>query len=171
MTQRDTRKAHRRAFEQMAGRRGYDLERNGELYANRITNDAWSFYWAGCSRQSPVEEAGPWYGGLNESGDAFLSSDDFAHDVSAHVTGDFGTREQKVAYVEELARRLNRTSGFTVQPDGEVPYEKTVPFHRGFYRLLHELGIHGPELRDAPLSTLLKQAQARIKEISSPATK
>jgi hypothetical protein len=108
---------------------------------------------------------------LNESGDAFLSSDDFAHDVSAHVTGDFGTREQKVAYVEELARRLNRTSGFTVQPDGEVPYEKTVPFHRGFYRLLHELGIHGPELRDAPLSTLLKQAQARIKEISSPATK
>lgn len=44
----------RRAFVELARNRGYDLERNGHNYANKLTNDAFAMYEAGCRQQSPV---------------------------------------------------------------------------------------------------------------------
>lgn len=152
----------RRIFEEMARRREYDLERRGEHYENRVTNDAWSFFLAGCDRQSPVEEAGPWSSGVGEDGKAYLTSDDFAHDVVLSVSADFADRRQKHAYVEELARRLNRVSGLTEQPDGEIPYERVAPFYRGFFRLLHLINLPREDIRDKPLDVLLEHARLHL---------
>jgi len=162
MTAKSIRDERRRNFEEMAKRRGYDLERCGEHYENRVTNDAWSFFEAGCNRQSPVEEAGPWRGGVSDDGKAYLASDDFAHDVVLYVSGDFADRGQKEVYVEELARRLNRVTGLTEQPDGETPYERIAPFHRGFYRLLHLINLPEQDIRDQPLDVLLERARLHL---------
>ncbi|KWU17935.1 hypothetical protein [Burkholderia cenocepacia] len=167
MKTRHIREAQRRAFEQLATRRGYELERNGDLYLNQVTNEAWSFYWAGFSQMSPVEEAGPWLGGVSDTGSASITSNDFAHDVAMHVSGDFSSRAEKLAYVEELARRLNRSSAQACQPDGTVPYERVEPFYRGFYQLLAMLGVIGAELPTLELTELLERARNRLATLKS----
>lgn len=53
-----------------------------------------------------IVERGPWY--VHESDrNVFLWSDDFTHDAGLMVSGDFSGREQKLAYAQELANRLN----------------------------------------------------------------
>lgn len=58
-----------------------------------------------------IEERGPWRvatylfpGGAVR---VDIQSDDFTHDAVLTVTGDFKTPVQKIAYAEEIARRLN----------------------------------------------------------------
>lgn len=56
----------------------------------------------------PISETGPWEVHASKlDRDVYLFSDDFTHDVSLKISGDFETREQKIEYAHELARRLN----------------------------------------------------------------
>lgn len=55
---------------------------------------------------SSVQESGPWRVGTH-NGRPSLYSDDFTHDVTLSIHGDFESDEQRAAYAEELARRLN----------------------------------------------------------------
>lgn len=114
---RNDKEERRRAFEQIAERRGYDITRNGAIYQNILTNDAFYLYEAGLQQVSPVREAGPWSAGAAGDGKAFVQSNDFSHDVRLMVTGDFASPEQRLAYAEELARRLNRAGEGVIQPE------------------------------------------------------
>jgi len=60
----------------------------------------------------PISETGPWevYAPKHDK-DVWLSSDDFTHDVLMLITGDFGTRERKIEYAHEIAKRLNAWKG------------------------------------------------------------
>ncbi|SCU75590.1 hypothetical protein CNECB9_2370164 [Cupriavidus necator] len=63
-----------------------------------------------------IIESGPWKA-RHDNGKVFVESDDFTHDVRLYVNGDFASLEQKLAYAEEIARRLNAW-----RPDaGSVP--------------------------------------------------
>lgn len=60
----------------------------------------------------PIVERGPWevltgYEGEAHKPTVFIHSDDFTHDVMLRVFGDFESHEQKLAYGQEIARRLN----------------------------------------------------------------
>lgn len=54
----------------------------------------------------PIQERGPWTARQDDS-QTFVESDDFMHDVRLIVDGDFASPAQKLAYAEEIARRLN----------------------------------------------------------------
>lgn len=55
-----------------------------------------------------IKERGPWRAGeTKERNQAFVESDDFTHDVRLYVNGDFEDNDQRFAYAEEIARRLN----------------------------------------------------------------
>lgn len=54
-----------------------------------------------------VTESGPWKAGYDDDRSVFVESDDFTHDVRLYVNGDFASLEQRMAYAEEIARRLN----------------------------------------------------------------
>lgn len=61
-----------------------------------------------------VQENGPWR--VSESnGRVSIISDDFTHDVALSLSGDFGSREMKIAYAEQVAKALSafRFSGAT----------------------------------------------------------
>ena len=51
-----------------------------------------------------VIERGPWR--ASKDGRC-IESDDFTHDVTLRVTGDFEDDTQRAAYAKEIARRLN----------------------------------------------------------------
>lgn len=51
-----------------------------------------------------VMEAGPWEADPNGR---YIQSDSFNHDVMLRVDGDFEGDEQRIAYANEMARRLN----------------------------------------------------------------
>ena len=51
-----------------------------------------------------VVERGPWE--VSDDGRTIMS-DDFTHDVMLAVSGDFGSDEDRKAYSDEIARRLN----------------------------------------------------------------
>lgn len=53
-----------------------------------------------------IRERGPWEAVSHEDW-VGISSDDFMHDVILEVTGDFGGKEERLAYAQEIARRLN----------------------------------------------------------------
>lgn len=53
-----------------------------------------------------IKENGPWLA-IEEKGDVFVESEDFTHDVRLYVNGDFESLDQRLAYAEEIARRLN----------------------------------------------------------------
>jgi hypothetical protein len=56
-----------------------------------------------------ISEKGPWVVGSNEkTGEVYLRSDDFHHDVRLQISGDFGFFEVKVEYAQRLANRMNR---------------------------------------------------------------
>lgn len=38
---------------------------------------------------------------------AYLHNDEFAHDATLLITGDFASRDEKIAYAQALADRLN----------------------------------------------------------------
>lgn len=59
------------------------------------------------ARDQTPQERGPWRAATTDSG-VWLFSEDFTHDVSLHVKGDFASDAQKFAYAEMLAERLNR---------------------------------------------------------------
>jgi len=60
-------------------------------------------------------ENGPWGVGTHLKGiksdeieiDVYIQSDDFTHDVSFTINGDFKDLEQKQNYAEEIVKRLN----------------------------------------------------------------
>ena len=59
-----------------------------------------------------IKEGGPWRASHRTSHDGeilavYVLSDDFTHDVSLHVLGDFAEAAERLAYAEEIARRLN----------------------------------------------------------------
>lgn len=53
-----------------------------------------------------IQERGPFRVGKDDKG-FYIASDDFNHDVWLRFTGDFYDDEQKQAYAEEIAKRLN----------------------------------------------------------------
>lgn len=67
-----------------------------------------------------IVERGPWRAG--ETGEtpsrAFVESDDFTHDACLYVNGDFADHEQRFAYAQEIARRLNAMN--PTKPDPEL---------------------------------------------------
>lgn len=55
-----------------------------------------------------IIERGPWRAGeTKDRARAFVESDDFTHDARLYVSGDFTSDDQRLAYAEEIARRLN----------------------------------------------------------------
>jgi len=60
-----------------------------------------------------IKEDGIWTIGVYPDTDrpenlnVYINSDDFTHDVMLCVNGDFESLEQKKAYAEEIAKRLN----------------------------------------------------------------
>jgi hypothetical protein len=61
-----------------------------------------------------VDERGHWNArqqGDNHVKGVFVESDDFTHDVRLYVNGDFANMEQRLAYADEIAKRLNAWNG------------------------------------------------------------
>ncbi len=59
-----------------------------------------------------IQEDGPW--NVFASGDEHrvgVSSDDFKHDVTLWISGDFVNRGQKLDYAAEIVKRLNTWKG------------------------------------------------------------
>ena len=58
-----------------------------------------------------IQERGPWTA-RTDKGDSkvFIESGDFTHDVRLYVNGDFEDDAQRMAYAQEIARRLNAWS-------------------------------------------------------------
>lgn len=58
-----------------------------------------------------VSEDGFWEAGFAltgpNAGCAYVESSDFTHDARLYVNGDFENAERKLAYAQEIARRLN----------------------------------------------------------------
>lgn len=54
-----------------------------------------------------VQEKGPWKAVIYTKGIA-LQSDDFHHDVTLYISGDFADQDQKWKYAIMLADRMNR---------------------------------------------------------------
>ena len=52
-----------------------------------------------------VKEDGPWK--IDQDDPCVIYSDDFSHDVSIHISGDFSDIDAKKEYINEIARRLN----------------------------------------------------------------
>ncbi|WP_157639773.1 hypothetical protein [Burkholderia ubonensis] len=52
-------------------------------------------------------DRGPWMVNVWPSEKVVLQSDDFKHDVALIVDGDFGSREDKLAYANALAAWMN----------------------------------------------------------------
>jgi len=67
-----------------------------------------------------VQERGPWRLYTN-NGKFYAASEDFTHDVSLQVIGNFANDEQRKAYTEEICRRLNAAT-----PASE-PYDESRP--------------------------------------------
>lgn len=55
-----------------------------------------------------VPDKGPWTAEMSQEGRLALSSDDFHHDVQLTVSGDFGSKADKLAYGKYLADILTR---------------------------------------------------------------
>lgn len=53
---------------------------------------------------SEVQDKGPWI--VSECGRG-IESDDFTHDVHLQIVGDFYSDEQRKAYADNLAKKLN----------------------------------------------------------------
>lgn len=53
-----------------------------------------------------INDRGLWFAFASESG-CSIESDDFTHDVILRVTGDFHNDEQRKAYADNLAVKLN----------------------------------------------------------------
>ena len=63
-----------------------------------------------------IKERGPWTD-RHTSVQAWIESDDFTHDVRLYVNGDFESNDQRIAYAQEIARRLNAASA---APQGDA---------------------------------------------------
>jgi hypothetical protein len=62
-----------------------------------------------CENCTPFEvhEIGPWTVDEWSNDRIVLQSQDFTHDAALEVSGDFGSKENRRKYAEEIARRLN----------------------------------------------------------------
>lgn len=54
-----------------------------------------------------VTDKGPWSAGQTSDHRAYVSSDDFKHDVLLRIDGDFGSQAEKMEYAEGIAQQLN----------------------------------------------------------------
>lgn len=55
-----------------------------------------------------IHETGNWSVGSTDKGKTvFIESNDFTHDVRLYVNGDFTGPDERLAYAEEIAQRLN----------------------------------------------------------------
>ncbi|MFA6509987.1 MAG: hypothetical protein WCV62_05980 [Candidatus Peribacteraceae bacterium] len=52
-------------------------------------------------------DKGPWKVRRSDKYGALVTSDDFTHDVTLTISGDFRNRAEKIKYAEWLAKRLN----------------------------------------------------------------
>ena len=80
------------------------------LYADPAARIAFLRRLAGPSargRDLAVREDGPWEARATTDMGWVVESDDFHHDVSLRISGDFGCQWAREAYARELARRLN----------------------------------------------------------------
>lgn len=60
----------------------------------------------------PLSDRGPWRAEVDPlMGHAWIASDDASHDVVLRVDGNFKTLDEKRAYTEDIARRLNDNMG------------------------------------------------------------
>lgn len=69
--------------------------------------------WKGCPL-CLTPDRGPWTAGRDNAAEkfvcrTFVESDDFHHDVRLYINGDFSDDEQRFAYAQWLADRLNKT--------------------------------------------------------------
>lgn len=89
-------------------RKGLDNYPSLEWQKNYVAKDGDRFYLAAPS--APVQERGPWRARVTgeEHPRTFIESDDFTHDVRLYVDGDFADKEQRMAYAQEISRRLNQ---------------------------------------------------------------
>lgn len=59
-----------------------------------------------------ASDRGPWHAEVDPlMGHARIASDDATHDVVLRVDGNFKTLDEKRAYTEDIARRLNDSTG------------------------------------------------------------
>lgn len=54
-----------------------------------------------------IQENGPWSVDVWSNNRVVLQSQDFYFDAALEISGDFGSQETKMAYAEEVCRRLN----------------------------------------------------------------
>ena len=76
---------------------------DGWQYADREAAWKWMFEAGQCAGDG-LHDKGPWT--VSDDGRA-IESDDFTHDVILRVAGDFFSDEQRKAYAENLAAKLN----------------------------------------------------------------
>lgn len=86
----------------------------------------------------PVQEAGPWHARRSEFAPYrwHVESDDFEHDVSMPIHGDFGSDEKREAYAHEIARRLNAAP----PPSAPEPQPRIDPMQNPLRPTLAKLG-------------------------------
>ena len=83
---------------------------------------------------SEIVENGPWRARREDSTcsnqyEIFIESEDFTHDVRLIVDGDFEGADERFAYAEEIARRLNLPAAERREPLN-VP-ERSLPVESG----------------------------------------
>lgn len=70
-----------------------------------------------------IKENGPWAAGVTDENQqrVFIQSDDFTHDVRLYVDGDFESKQQRLEYAKEIARRLNGIKELSPNTGIEAP--------------------------------------------------
>lgn len=58
---------------------------------------------------APLPDNGPWRAAHTDDGRTFVESDG-PEDVRLYLDGDFGWAERRLAYAQDIARRLNATA-------------------------------------------------------------
>ena len=96
----------------------WKLRKNNKIVAGEGASDAEALssirIRIGMDPDLHLADAGPWTAG-RETGTGrggrglrtYLQSEDFTHDVRLHVSGDFATTEDEMAYAVSLAERMN----------------------------------------------------------------
>lgn len=59
---------------------------------------------------APLPDQGPWYAAHTEDGARTFVESEGVDDVRLYLNGDFGWAERRLAYAQDIARRLNATA-------------------------------------------------------------
>ncbi len=88
-------------------------------------------------------DTGPWKVSISASGHgADVASDNFEHDVSLYLTGDFADDDQLIAYANDIARRLS------VPPEGRDMVSVPRNVLQAISDELHRLELNGGSLTE-----------------------